>query len=139
MPSHGSRGAYQDGCRCVPCRAAEARYRSKLRATHRRGLKPLGSVISAKEAQRKVKALLIERFTRAEIARRLGLKSAKLRLHPDAITVAKAVRINRLHAAVMAEGPDTPLLYAPDSETAPLRRRVPEGSECHASRDSVRL
>ena len=145
-PSHGTRGAYQRGCRCRPCRAAEARYRSTLRATHRKGLTPLGSLVSAKAARKKVNALLIERFTRAEIARRLGLRSAKLRLSPDAITARKAIQIHKLHAAVMAEGPDVPLnechapdAETPDAETSALRHRVPDRSECDPSRDPVRL
>jgi hypothetical protein len=123
----------------VPCRAAEATYRSQLRATHRRGLTPLGSRISPKAARKKVTALLVERFTRAEIARRLGIKSAKLRLAPDAITARKAIRIHQLHAAVMAEGPDVPLHDASDSKTTALRHRVPDRPERDASGDPLRL
>jgi hypothetical protein len=109
QPSHGTRARYQAGCRERCCRAAEAQYRAHLRTQHAKGLIPLGAKISATEAHRRIKQLLVERFSRAEIARRLGLKQPKLRLHTDFITVRNVLKIRRLYRLTMlTEGPDQP-------------------------------
>lgn len=106
---HGTRKAYQAGCACVCCRSAEATYRANLRAQHAKGRTPLGARVSAAEAQRRIKQLLVERFTRAEIARRIGLKRPKLRLHTSVITVRNVLKIRRLYRLTMLnEGPDQP-------------------------------
>jgi hypothetical protein len=67
VPSHGTRARYQKGCRCTPCRAAEAGYRADLRRRHQRQLPILGRCISASEAWARVRVLRQEQFTDQQI------------------------------------------------------------------------
>jgi hypothetical protein len=104
-PGHGTRAAYQyDGCRCVDCRASEARYRQQLRAQHRAGTTPLGTVLSPVEAQRRIRQLKAEHVTEGEIARQLGLVHHAVRLSLDGITLRKLLKIRRLHRQVLRDG-----------------------------------
>jgi len=100
---HGQRRTYQAGCRCLPCKAANARAEANRRAAHRQGRRPLGSKTSPVEAARLVRVLLRERYTRRQIAQALGLKSGRLRLHPEAITVAKYLRLKRFYRQAMGD------------------------------------
>lgn len=102
--THGTRQTYRTGCHCTPCRAANAAYIAHLRQLHAVGRKPLGALLSGAEAQRYIKALRIERFSRAEIARRLGLKSPKLRLDTPRLRYRSVLRLRRLYRENMAEG-----------------------------------
>lgn len=103
-PDHGTRARYQAGCPCAACRGAEATYRHGLRACHRRGQRPLGSVISPVEAQRRIRQLKAEHVTAHQIAQALGLVHHAPRLHPDGITVRKLLKIRRLHRQVLRDG-----------------------------------
>lgn len=106
---HGTRKQYQAGCRCCPCKAAEARYRASLRLIHARGRIPLGAHVSAAETWRLIEKLLIERFTRAEIARQLGLKRGRLELHTDVVTFRNQLSVRRFYRQrVLGEGPEQP-------------------------------
>lgn len=108
-PAHGTRARYQKGCRCCLCRAAEAQYRASLRGLHARGKLPLGATMSAVETHRLIAKLLIERFTRGQIARAIGLKRPILEFHTDVITVRNALKVRRLYRLrVLGEGPDQP-------------------------------
>lgn len=104
LPPHGTRARYQVSCSCLPCKAAEARYRQKLRCLHRCGTRPLGSVISPIEAYRRIRQLQHEHYTAKQIARALGLVHHAPRLHPDGITVAKLLRIRILHRVALRDG-----------------------------------
>jgi hypothetical protein len=55
---HGTRTCYQAGCACTPCRAANAAYIAHLRASYRQHRIPLGHLVSASEAVRRVGVLL---------------------------------------------------------------------------------
>jgi len=104
-PDHGTRATYQyDGCRCTACRAAEATYRQQLRATHRVGKRPLGTVLSPLEARRRIDALKREHVTAHQVAQALGLVHHAPRLHPDGITLRKLLKIRRLHRLVLRGG-----------------------------------
>lgn len=74
VPDHGTRSRYQAGCRCTPCRAANAVYMAQLRGRKGAGLPPLGSLVSAKEAGAHVRALLVEQYRRRDILDRTGLE-----------------------------------------------------------------
>ena len=94
---HGVRATYQaQGCRCLPCRASEATYRANLRRQHAKGIQPLGARISAQEAGKIIRALLTEQWSKAQIARELGLKTAILQLKPDVITVRNLLKLRKL-------------------------------------------
>ncbi len=102
---HGTRASYQyDGCRCVDCRASEATYRRALRALHRQGTRPLGTVVSPVEARRRVRQLQAEHVTAPQIAAQLGLKHHSPRLHPDGITLRKLITIRLLQRRILRDG-----------------------------------
>lgn len=106
---HGTRQTYQAGCHCCPCRAANAAYIAQLRRQHATGHTPLGAHVSGVEVRRRIQQLLIERFTRAEIARRLGLKRGRLELHTDRVTLRNVLKVRRLYRLAMGgEGPNQP-------------------------------
>lgn len=105
--THGTRPAYQAGCRAVCCRAAEAAYRVRLRRLHRLHRVPLGTIVSAVATWRRIRALQAERVTRAEISRRLGLRRSGLRLHPDRVTLKTALKLRRICRALLMD-PETP-------------------------------
>lgn len=105
---HGTRQTYQAGCHCVPCRAAEATYRAGLRRQHARGKLPLGATISAVEAWRRIRQLQVERVSRTELSRRLGLQPRPLRVHPDRVKLRTLLRIRHLYRQLVLEGPDQP-------------------------------
>jgi len=102
--THGTRATYQRfACRCTPCRAAEAAYRHALRLQHVKGQLPMGSRIDAAQVKQMVRGMLIEGFTFAEMARRLGLKGQRLRLHTDKVTLRNYLRIRRLYRRTVSE------------------------------------
>lgn len=92
LGAHGSRRRYRHGCRCLLCRAAEAAYRAQYRAAAVRGLVPLGRREPAGRTWLQVHQLRVEGFSRADLARRLGLRRATLVPHDGRVTV----RVRRL-------------------------------------------
>lgn len=111
-PAHGTRARYRRGCRCLPCRSANAIYQQRYRLARQHGRRPLGARISAVETWRRIRQLKAERLTQAEIARRLGLKRPLLQLDTDVVTLRNAIKIRRLHRQLIlegADGPDTPI------------------------------
>jgi hypothetical protein len=71
---------------------------------HRCGTRPLGSVISPLEAQRRIRQLQIEHISAKQIARALGLVHHAPRLHPDGITLRKLLTIRLLHRRILRDG-----------------------------------
>lgn len=106
--THGTRRDYQRGCRCTPCRAAEAAYRSSLRRLRASGKQPLGAKVSAVDTWRKIRQFKSEQFTQAEIARRLGLQSPQLQFDRKRITLATSLKVARFYRLVILEGQDGP-------------------------------
>lgn len=107
---HGTRSTYQRlGCRCVPCKAANAQYMTHLRTMKAKGLTPMGAHVPASETWRLIERLLIERFKKADIARELGLKRGRLELHTEAVTFRNKLLMRRLYRRrMLGEGPDQP-------------------------------
>jgi hypothetical protein len=103
---HGTRRQYQTGCTCTPCRAAEAAYRQALRRLRAEGKIPMGVHVDAKQMWKQIKAMRVERMTYAEIARRLGLHTPRLYLHPDRVTLKSLLRVRALYQRLMLEQPD---------------------------------
>lgn len=95
--THGTRRAYQRGCDCLPCKAANASYMAQVRRQHAKGQTPLGAHVSAVETRQLINRMLLERFTRGQIARLLGLKRPRLELHTDVITFRNALKVRRLY------------------------------------------
>lgn len=102
--THGLRPTYAAGCRCLRCRAANARYITTLRRKKLAGTLILGAIRSAKEVQQMLKALHREHVTNTQLAHELGLHSAQVKVHPR-ITVRKHLRIQRVYDKFMREGP----------------------------------
>lgn len=73
----------------------------------------LGTLVPAVEARRKVRQLLLERVTRAQMARAAGYQTPRLQLGRRAVTLRTALRIRALHRRWMgvaaAEGEDSRL------------------------------
>lgn len=67
--------------------------------------------MSPAKARARLRELDAEKLTERDIAGRLGLKHPSLRLHPDAITVRKHLRIALEYRRLTGEGPDAPLGY----------------------------
>lgn len=83
--THGIRHAYQQGCRCLLCRAANARYH---RALYRRP-RPY---VNAKEAGAIIRKLLTERYTRQQIGQQSGLCAE----HLDRLSARSRCRLKTL-------------------------------------------
>lgn len=95
---HGTRGTYQRvGCRCTPCKAAEASYRAELRRRHAQGRPILGSPVDASQAIKMVKAMAVEGLTERELAWHLGLKEARVRWQTTRIRVRSLLKLHRVY------------------------------------------
>lgn len=102
---HGTRGSYQAGCRCRPCRRAEAAYRAQLRTKHRCGRPILGVCISPVDARRRVRQLKREGYTAARIATLAG--TGRLQLTRSAqMRLSTFLRIRRVARFAMLDGAD---------------------------------
>jgi hypothetical protein len=53
-----------------------------------------------------IRALQVEGFKLAEIARRLGLRCPQLQLHHDQVTQKNFDRVRKFYQAIMLEGPE---------------------------------
>lgn len=101
----GMRSSYQAGCRCVPCRAAEAIYRAKLRKRKAKGLPLLGALISPVEARRRIRQLKGEGYTKARIADMAGWKNRHVQLgRQQRLRLATVLRIREIAKFAMLEG-----------------------------------
>lgn len=101
--AHGTRRHYKAGCHCVPCRAAEAAYRARLRQLHARDRQPLGTVVSASETWKRIRSLRAEHLTDSEISRRLGLRRRGLRVATDRVTLITALKVRRLCRSLLMD------------------------------------
>ena len=90
---HGTRACYRHGCRCLCCRAANARYEQERARDHALGKLRLGSRISATEARRRIRQLKAEGVP---VAAHLGLKRPSVRSHTVRVTVKTLLRIRAL-------------------------------------------
>lgn len=102
---HGQRRTYAQGCRCRPCKVSNAAYQQRLVARKRAGRPMPGAKVDAKETWKLIHRLMAERFTKAMIARALGLRGKSLKLHPDRVTVRNALKVRRLFRQRMGEPP----------------------------------
>ena len=102
--THGTRSGYQSaGCHCTPCRAAEARYRAALRLAHAKGQVRLGVLVPAEAAYRPLRALRLEQYSWADLARRLGLRSGRLHRHAGSVRLGTRLRIAALHRRLVGQ------------------------------------
>lgn len=114
---HGTRARYQAGCRCTPCRAAEAVYRRQLRGRHARNLPTLGQLINPRDAARRIRQLKLEGYTETRIAQMAGWRDRHLQFRGRAsIRLRTYLRIRRVARFAMLEGHDLPPL--PDDAEA---------------------
>jgi hypothetical protein len=111
---------------------ANARYQARYRETARRGRSMPGALMPATEVRLRIRQLQAERFSKAEIARRSGLK--RLRPLRDQITPQLARKILTFFTLVNLEGPDVP-----ESEAAAVRRGIPDRSQRDAGGDPRRI
>lgn len=107
--THGTRRSYQQGCLCLLCRAAEASYRATLRRQHATGRLPFGTLVPATDTAKRIRQLLIERMTKADLTRQLGLQDRAFRVHTEPgqwIRLRTVLRIARIYRLAMAENID---------------------------------
>jgi hypothetical protein len=104
--THGIRQTYRAGCRCCPCRAANAAYELDRARDHATGRLRLGSVINPAEAVKRIRQMKAEKISGRAVNRLSGLKDHPLVLHPSGITVRKLLRIRRLYRLHMLENRD---------------------------------
>jgi hypothetical protein len=117
VPDPGSRSRYQAGCRCLPCRAANACYMAQLRGRQARGLPTLGQLISPTDAARRVRQLKREGYTETRIAQMAGWRDRHLQfIGRTRIRLRTYLRIRRVAQFAMLEGHDVPPL--PNDATA---------------------
>src|SRR4051812_7466936 len=100
--THGTRVAYQTGCRCLPCRLANAEYMASYRQRLRAGAVLLGAKVASAAARRLLDQLRREGIPKAHIAQALGLRSPVVRVHAQ-ITVRKFMKIKRVHRSYLSE------------------------------------
>jgi hypothetical protein len=106
--THGTRASYRRGCRCTPCRAANATYWRTWWAAVTAGGVPLGARVPAAEAHR-VLALLRRDWPSARtLAAALGKQYDDLaRLaRQRTITLRTELRIRHLYRTRALEQPD---------------------------------
>lgn len=109
---HGTRTEYQRGCRCSSCTEANADYQRGFRGRIVRGRRTLDTRIPATLTWRRLRAMIPEYGSRAQLARALGFEKGALQLHTDRVTVRNALRVWQLYRLTMLEGPDeeTPVI-----------------------------
>jgi hypothetical protein len=109
--THGTRATYRTGCRCTPCRAANATYWRAWHVAHQTGRPRLGARVSAVEAQRLIRLLLIEwraqHRAKSALSEALGLQRNLPRLREqDRITLRTELRIRQFYRSRMLADPD---------------------------------
>jgi hypothetical protein len=109
--THGTRATYRTGCRCTPCRAANAGYWRAWWTATQTGQRPLGARVSAVEAQRLIRLLLIEwrtlRRAKSALSDALGLQHNLPRLtEQDQITLRTELKVRRFYRSRVLEHPD---------------------------------
>lgn len=78
---HGERAWYQRGCRCLLCRAANARYEAGRRKARAHGEHLPMEKAPGYVTSRQIQSLRAEGFTWARLSRVLGLHRNTLRKH----------------------------------------------------------
>ncbi len=109
---HGERRHYQAGCRCLPCRAANAQYLAHWRRLRVEGRAPLGRLVPATRVHTWMKVLRLEHFRRADVMRAIGHHPANYaHLRQRAyVTLRTAVRLARVYRTRVLENPDEAVL-----------------------------
>lgn len=97
MPeSHGQRTTYRRGCRCAPCKSANAEAERQRRRAWLQGKPPMGSLVTASDSLQILASLAREQYSAGYVAALLGLKSRCPRLHTGRITLRNALKVKRL-------------------------------------------
>ncbi len=96
-PTHGTRASYRAGCRCTPCKAANATYQAIRRARLARSKRLLGQRVPAAPAWRLVAALIREGFTRGQIAQLMGCRRPILELNPETVELASLAKLKQIY------------------------------------------
>lgn len=120
QPPHGTRARYQAGCRCTPCRAAEATYRAGLRQRHLKHLPILGATCTASEAWARIRVLKQEGFQARQVTHWKDGHWPLRRLTPQTrIRLATLIRLRRVCQAYLIQDADLPTHTADDSPPSP--------------------
>lgn len=104
--THGTRKAYRHGCRCLPCKAANATYWSAWYRDRRQGVRRLGSRVPADHAWTLIRRLLPEYGTKAALAAELGYQTRTLQLQRTAVLLRNVLKLRRLHRQAVTDALD---------------------------------
>lgn len=96
VTEHGARKAYQAGCRCLPCRSANAAYSACRRAKLREGRPILGSKQDGLETARQLRCLIGEGYSSGVLMALIGLRPWTFYAHTrtEAIKVYQSGRVD---------------------------------------------
>jgi hypothetical protein len=95
---HGERRAYQLGCRCSPCRSANAAYQATFRQARCAGRPLLGAHVPAARTHKLMLVLRIEQLTNGDVARLLGWHGNYGRIyHAATVSLRTHLRVQRLY------------------------------------------
>lgn len=103
---HGIRASYKRGCKCLPCRTANADYVRTWRTRKVTGRPIWGQHIPAGDTWRRLRALVTDYGSRAAVSRAYGTANGHIRFGPR-VTLRTYVRVLRLYRQMNPEG-DSP-------------------------------
>jgi hypothetical protein len=112
LPPHGVRARYQLGCHCLPCRLANAEYEVLYDRQVARQARRQRELVRAKQARAWLRALLAEGFTKAMIARELGV--TQFRGVGERVTYARHCALERLYQTRVADVDGTCVTESPE-------------------------
>lgn len=108
---HGTRRGYRAGCRCLPCRSANAVYEARRAAARLAGHPFLGSRVSAARTHILLKVIRTEGISNRRLGRELfGSYRAYKRVHAEAqCELRTALKVQRFYRLVVAAPEQMPL------------------------------
>jgi hypothetical protein len=104
--AHGTYRSYiKDGCRCDACTEANRVYIRRYRTAYRQQRPPLGARVSAAQAWRIIRRFQQEQYTKAQIARLLGLqhRQGRLKLRTERVTLRTYLRLKLIARRYLQE------------------------------------
>ncbi len=104
--THGARKAYQAGCRCLPCRSANAAYQNCYRAKLRDGRPVLGKKQNGHETAIKLRYLIGEGYSPGVLMSLIGLRRRTFyeHIHSYPVTLRVAFKVQRFWRQQQIEG-----------------------------------
>lgn len=111
LPVHGLRATYETGCRCTPCRAANARYWTAWRRARLAQRPPLGSRIPAARTHILLRVIRTEGISHRRLGREVfGSYRQYKRVRTEPVcTLRTALKVQRFYRLVVAAPEQLPI------------------------------